>query len=230
MILQSAIKRNIKKFIKKTFNVFGLEIKRLGSSSSLYDRDLSDYRGMSNLLKTVVKIGFKPETVIDIGVAYGTPALYENFRNSHHLLIEPLKEWEGALKKICQEYNAEYVLAAVGAKAGVTTINIETILSDSTTYKVLSGIGKTITKREIPVFTVDKLLREKMAKAPYLIKIDVQGGELDVLDGAKEALENTELVIIEVSFFPVYENAPNCFDAIKYMKERGFVIYDVFDF
>ena len=127
MKFQSGIKRNIKKLIKITLNFFGLDIRHLTSSSTIYNRDMSDF------LNVVVKTGFKPETIIDIGVADGTPTLYKTFRNSHHLLIEPLKEWEGALKKICQEYNAEYVLAAAGAKTGTVTINVQTLLSDSTT-------------------------------------------------------------------------------------------------
>ena len=71
-------------------------------------------------------------------------------------------------------------------------------------------------------------IREDITKGPYLIKVDVQGAELDVLDGTLETLNKTELVILEVSMFQLMKDAPQFYDVVVYMKNRGFVAYDVF--
>ena len=49
----------------------------------------------------------------------------------------------------------------------------------------------------------------------YLIKVDVQGAELDVLRGAIETLNETELVILEVSMFEFMVNLPQFYDVVS---------------
>lgn len=55
----------------------------------------------------------------------------------------------------------------------------------------------------------------------------MQGAELDVLNGCQQALSETEVVVLEVSMFQFMEGAPEFHDVIFYMKERGFVAYDI---
>lgn len=208
---------------KKLFASFGLRICRL-TTKTYYDRSMGDF------LEHLVQLGFDPRTVIDVGVAYGTPELYAKFPRSRHLLVEPLREWENTLKRICRKHNAEYVLAAAGAQSGQKSIHINSILSNSTFYNELSQADDIIDQRTIPVVTLDDLCLEKGMVPPYLIKIDVQGNELDVLNGAQKILEVTEVVILEVSLFAVYENGPECSEVVAYMRNHGFVLYDVFDF
>ena len=71
-------------------------------------------------------------------------------------------------------------------------------------------------------------IRGGITKGPYLIKVDVQGAELDVLGGALETLNETELVILEVSMFQLMKDAPQFYDVVVYMKNLGFVVYDIF--
>ena len=63
----------------------------------------------------------------------------------------------------------------------------------------------------------------------HLLKLDVQGAELLVLDGASDVLANTDAVAMEVSLLPYNQGAPGFADAVAYMKQRGFVAVDVLD-
>lgn len=83
-------------------------------------------------------------------------------------------------------------------------------------------------KREVPVVTLDGICRERSLKGPYVVKADVQGAELQVLDGASSTLKDAELVILEVSFFRFQDGFPAFYDVIYYMKKCGFVAYEVF--
>jgi len=121
---------NILKKIKKVPNIFlnpfGLEIKRKRESSRF-----SMFGGLNN----VKKIGFRPNTVIDVGVAKGTPELYEVFPNSNILLIEPLIEFKEDIIRIANKYpKVIYVIAAASDYNGKTIINVHKSLDSSSMY------------------------------------------------------------------------------------------------
>ena len=75
---------------------------------------------------------------------------------------------------------------------------------------------------------IDDVCEEKGLMAPYLIKVDVQGGELEVLSGASRSLSDAEVVILEVSLFEFVEDGPELHDVVTFMKAKGFVAYDMF--
>src|SRR5262249_25923659 len=54
--------------------------------------------------------------------------------------------------------------------------------------------GATIA-REVPVTTLDTLLRNHAWQAPFGLKMDVQGAELEIIRGGARFLEQTEFVI-----------------------------------
>ncbi len=62
------------------------------------------------------------------------------------------------------------------------------------------------------------------------LKIDVQGGELDVLLGAERLLARTLLVQTEVEFLPMYENQPLFADVDAHMRARGFQFHTFTNF
>ena len=61
-----------------------------------------------------------------------------------------------------------------------------------------------------------------------LLKADVQGAELQVLSCATRTLQETEIVILEVSLLAAMIGGPELFDVICRMKDLGFVAYDLF--
>ena len=58
------------------------------------------------------------------------------------------------------------------------------------------------------------------------IKIDIQGGELNVLKGASESLKNTLGLEIEVEFIDLYENQPLFGDLTKFLKTKDLEFID----
>ncbi|WP_341738060.1 FkbM family methyltransferase [Microcoleus sp. CAWBG640] len=207
----------LKKIAYQMLKPLGFDVPRKGMRTSMY-----------GMLDQLIELGFQPETVIDVGVAYGTFELYEKFPTTNFLLVEPLIEYEKNLKAICQKYHAEYIMAAAGAQAGNITINVHPQLYGSSTLNESEGSLADGIPREIPLVVLDDVCRGKNLKAPYLLKIDVQGAELNVLDGCRQMLEDTEVIILEVSLFQFFVGGPQLYDVVSYMKERGFVTYDIF--
>ena len=210
-----------KRLAQKLVNYFGYEIRRIGAGSSR--------RTMAGMLANVAQLGFLPSVVIDVGVAKGTFALYETFPNAHHLLLEPLEEFEEDIRSILKKYKGSYVFAAASSETGNIEINVHTNhLEGSSFYKETMGSEYNGVPRTVESVRIDDLIKERQIKGPYLIKIDVQGAEFDVLGGAIETLNVTELVILEVSMFQFMINSPQFYDVVVYMKNLGFVVYDIF--
>ncbi|NET41044.1 FkbM family methyltransferase [Okeania sp. SIO2B3] len=185
--------------------------------------DQKIYRGsMEGGLIQIKQLGFEPKTVIDVGAALGTFCLYEIFPNSRHILIEPIRENEPYLAKICKNLNnAEYLIAAATKELGLFTINVDPNLVHSSVSDLVSSSEENFYRRTIDGITLDWICEEKELEPPYLIKVDVDGSETDVMAGATRMLWETEYVIVEVGLFT------QIFNVIECMKAQGFVIYDI---
>ena len=151
------------------------------------------------------------------------------FPDTRYLLIEPLEEYRPLFEQVKQSWpSVEFTIAAASAHEGDLAINVHPDLVGSSLYREIeTGTGVNGVARTVRSLTVDRLVREAGAGGPYLLKVDVQGAELDVLTGAECTLRDTELVILEVSFFKFFEDGPECVDILAYMKARGFVPYDI---
>lgn len=214
MILQT-----LKVLIKKFFFIFGLEIHK-GIRR----------RSFTGALRQTKKVGFMPTMVIDVGAAIGTftRECYTIFPNSRYLLVEPLKENKEYLDKVTKTIsNAEYVLAAATAESGEITINVHEDFFGSSIY-LEKEIDLDGVPRSVPAITLDDICKDRDVPGPYLIKVDVQGAELDVLSGAKGILSKTEYIILEVSLFQFVKGGPQLYDIVTFMKSHGFVVYDIF--
>lgn len=55
----------------------------------------------------------QPRTVIDVGVGYGTYPLYEPFPEARFVLVEALRDYEGAIGEIARKYRCDIVYKAV---------------------------------------------------------------------------------------------------------------------
>ena len=84
----------IKWAIKRILHPLGVDVR-------LYRKKPSSKR---DVLEILSEKGIQPKTVIDVGVHNeGTPELYEIFPNAKHVLIEPVKEFECEILKICEK-------------------------------------------------------------------------------------------------------------------------------
>ena len=64
---------------------------------------------------------------------------------------------------------------------------------------------------------------------PCLMKIDVQGYELEVLRGAQELLPRVRYLLVECSFTELYLGQALVGDVVKYLHERGYALTGVYD-
>lgn len=60
-----------------------------------------------------------------------------------------------------------------------------------------------------------------------ILKMDVQGGELNVIKGAISTLKYTRIVICEMSIHDMYENGAKYYEVDALLREQGFVLIDM---
>ena len=171
-------------------------------------------------------------TVLDVGAALGdwSRECAETFPDARYLLVEPLVEFSVALARATASLSAaEHVAAAAAATDGVVSFNVHADLVGSSVYLEAEGAAVDGVPRAVPAVSLDTLVGERNAVGPYVLKVDVQGAELDVLRGGERVLAETQAVILEVSFIKFFNGGILAHELISEMSGRGFVIYDILD-
>jgi hypothetical protein len=79
----------------------------------------------------------------------------------------------------------------------------------------------------VPVVPLDTLVRREQLAWPDLIKLDVQGYELEALRGGEECLRHARAVLLEVSFRAYYAGQPLFAEVVAFLGQRGFVLHAV---
>jgi hypothetical protein len=80
--------------------------------------------------------------------------------------------------------------------------------------------------RRVPVTTLDRLVERRALQAPYMLKIDVQGGEMDVLRGGLRTLDEAVIVTTEIQIFPERDSLV---ELLGFMQAIGWGLYDITD-
>lgn len=182
-------------------------------------------------LKTLTSKGLSVDYVLDIGVQYHTPELIAAFPNAKHILVEPAEEYH---PKIISNYDAsgiayELVPCACGEIEGNAFLNLIDIDgSGFTTHTNISSEPTSPRYKGISVLTVRNLLERYIPSfADTLLKVDVDGLELEILRGAGERLDAFKVIIVEAA---ISTNNNLFFDRLNLIRSAGFELWDLVDF
>ena len=185
------------------------------------------------VLENIKKLGFYPETVLDVGAnkGYWSRHCHSVFPKAEFFLIEPQTEMEDSLKEFCQQTDSSYFIYAAGENNHTGKLRIwedmqgSSFLHDKIPPKKPDGREQRI----VQVTTIDSLIEENKIKKPDLVKMDIQGFELKALKGFSQA-KDSHIIILEVSFFEFLEGQPLFIEVMNYMDSIGFAVYDIFNF
>jgi FkbM family methyltransferase len=190
-------------------------------------------RGTKAFLKKLAKQGYAPRTILDIGANYGgwSRTASSVFKDAQFFLIEPQEEMRPFLANFCAHTpGSKWILAGAGAEKGEMIL---TVWDDFQGSAFISPEIQTLTpykrQRLMPIVTIDGLVADGEISNPDLIKIDVQGFELEVLRGAIACLGKTDIFIVETSLFHPLGHRPNIHRIIELMEAYGYHIYDIPD-
>jgi FkbM family methyltransferase len=174
------------------------------------------------------KYNFNPKVVYDIGscVLQWTSPMEKLWPNAKFVLFEAMEEVEFL-------YNG--YLHHLGVLSDQDFKNVafykNTWSPGGNSYYKEIGCGEEskrlfndTTKFRYTTRTVDSIVKEKNFPLPDLIKIDVQGCEVDILKGMTETIKSCKHLIIELQHSQYNEGAPLNTESVPFIESLGFTL------
>jgi len=174
-----------------------------------------------------------PETIIDIGSNKGQFILLieKNFPQKMIYSFEPILEMINKQKIFFKDNkNIKYYNLGLGNAKENKNFLITSRMDSSSFLKISNkdnGNNNYDIKeeRKLEIDKLDNILGDAKLKRPILIKIDVQGFELETLKGASKILLNVDYIILEVSSSEMYKNQPTEDVLVDYLRNYNFEIF-----
>jgi FkbM family methyltransferase len=223
----------MKQLVQNILGKFGYALRRTSTLHGHAPGSTTRPIGEINLfLEDIRARGFLPRGIIDVGANQGnwTKLALSIFHNTPILMIEPQDEMEPLLSALTKAApNCHFVKAGAGRKQGEL---VQTIWEDSEGSSFLPAqdaeLAKSGKQRKTRIVTIDCLLAQNYPQfVPDLVKLDIQGFELEALAGAETLFGKTQLFILEASLFQFLPNQPIVREVISFMSDRGYELYDI---
>lgn len=173
----------------------------------------------------------KCHAVVDIGSNKGQFALISRkcFPDARIDSFEPLAEPADRFDKVfAGDANTHLHRLAIGATEGETTIHVSKRDDSSSLLPIgkgqtalFPGTGERET-RTIRVAPLDAVLTKQDIQSSALLKLDVQGYELQALRGCESLLDQFCYIYCECSFVELYEGQALAHEVIDFLKQRDF--------
>ncbi|MBL9150046.1 MAG: FkbM family methyltransferase [Phycisphaerae bacterium] len=188
--------------------------------------ETTTFRAMSTdrALWRIGRRGLDVGTVIDVGASNGmwSAVCERHLPKANYLLVEAQQCHEEALRQYCAaRHNAAFVLAAAGPTDGTLWFDEGDPFSGLASTTQRPGM-----RRQLPAISIDSEIARRGLGGPYLLKLDVHGFEVPILEGAVETLRRASLVVIECYVFRLLDNSLLFDEMVRYMRERGFGVID----
>jgi hypothetical protein len=120
----------------------------------------------------------------------------------------------------------------LGSVCGTANFNINRsrannslVSSSDDTAGRLGEIMETVERIEVDVTTLDVALRRAEIASCDILKLDLQGHDLQALAGAAHSLKSVRVVIVEVWYAPVYTGSVTFLEIFNFLRDSGFAIY-----
>lgn len=178
-------------------------------------------------LAVLYEKGIRYKTVIDIGCADGHFFLQalNFFPEATAVNIDANPIYEPSLKAIQEVVGGHFLIAAVSDEAGEVemTTSVHPYWSslrpkDDPYWQRINQLHES--KIKVPAVTLDGLAQKLKLAPPFLLKLDIQGAEVQALRGAHEVLAETSVVICETDL--------DDFEPInRILVESGFGLFDL---
>ena len=173
--------------------------------------------------------GFLPDAIVDVGCGYGEWFLKANkiFNNSEFYLFDADKTNEEKLSRLKTKFkNMNYKICLLSNERKQQ--KFYRMGYGSSVYEEKSDYSREIDNLTSSTLN-DELNINLIRKSKNMIKLDVQGAEIDILQGLQDNLSLFEVVILEASLREHNLGSPLFPEVCDFMKQKNYIIYDFCD-
>jgi FkbM family methyltransferase len=153
------------------------------------------------------------------------------------LLADPQPDWRvHAPRGEFSECDIRHIPFALGKEIETRTLHVTAAPGCSSCLQPNEELLSLFPVREwfkvsriekIDIRAFSDLAQEMNLPSPDIVKVDVQGMELEVLSGLGPMLAQVTCVEVEVNFEQLYTGQPVLSDVYRFMRERGFGLRDL---
>jgi FkbM family methyltransferase len=217
----------LKELIKKLVRQAGFDLhRRTPSTNPAYQ-----------LLKGLDRFGV--DLVFDIGANAGqfaTALRSVGYKRGSLVSFEPLLDAYQALTAAAARDPkwAVHQRGAIGNYDGEVEINVAGNSVSSSVLPMLDSHSSAaagsayISTERVPIYRLDSIAPGYVQNSSsYFLKIDTQGFEWQVLDGARNMLGQARGVLCELSLVPLYESQRLWMDLLQRLESEGFTLWSI---
>lgn len=215
---------SVANFIVSAFNKIGVVVKR-------YNPSTAESALIGHLIRQ-----YKVSTVLDVGAAvglFGKKLRAMGYQGTIYS-FEPIKKSFAQLeKRSATDAMWKTFNMGLGAKEETMTLNIS-LNSDSSsllemhdTHVKNAEIATYQSKETISIKTLDQVLSQNPAAGNIYLKLDVQGFEKLVLEGAAHTLAHVCVIQSELSLTTLYHGGSLLEEMVTLLRGKGFELYSL---
>jgi FkbM family methyltransferase len=179
---------------------------------------------------------FSVSCVLDVGANVGQYAerLREWGYRGRIVSFEPLADAHAELVRRAAADPRWQVAprTAIGERDGEVEIEVSaepdmsSILPQSALLRAVVPSGAVVGREHVPIARLDRIAAAWLQEGEeVLLKIDTQGYERRVLEGARDLLARLRGIQLEMSLVPCYEGEPGFRDLLDHLEAAGFELY-----
>jgi len=193
------------------------------SNSVQFQYGIPNLRG---LLEHLRANGFSPETILDVGAFIGdwSQVAHEVFPDARLFLIDANPENRERLALAASRFKRSDSRIALLGPEDRSEVSFYVHTSGSSVLREMTSFDREV--KQLCMRRLDDVAAECRCAGPFLLKLDVQGFELEVLRGAPATLRDSEVVILETSLLPYNQGAPLFGEVVAFLADAGFAVYD----
>ncbi|MDP9226718.1 MAG: FkbM family methyltransferase [Actinomycetota bacterium] len=195
---------------------------------------------VQKLRQACTLVDASPRTIIDIGEHRGEflslAALA--FPTAQIHCFEPVRSSFRELERQAREIGrrVQCHALALGRASEDVKIRVATFTAASSVFD-MAPLHREAFPRAASLARVERVHSERLddwaadryLEQPILVKLDVQGAELDVLAGAETLLHERVMLLVEMSFDELYVGAPLAPEVMSFLSERGYRLVEILD-